>query len=104
MTWKELSPQQAQQELQDIADLKILDVRSPAEHDSHHMAGATLIPMQEIPMRLQELEPTAAYLVYCEHGIRSQQVCDFLAVQGFENLRSLQGGLSNWMESGLPVE
>ena len=104
MTWKDLTPQQVQQALQDVAELKILDVRSPAEHDQHHMTGATLIPMQEIPTRMQELDPSAAYLIYCEHGVRSHQVCDFLTANGFGDLRALQGGLANWMESGLPVE
>lgn len=104
MAWNDLTPQQVQQELQDVADLKIIDVRSPAEHQHHRMAGATLIPMQEIPTRMQELNPSAAYLIYCEHGVRSHQVCDFLTANGFGDLRALQGGLANWMESGLPVE
>ncbi len=52
MAWNDLTPQQVQQELQDVADLKIIDVRSPAEHEHHRMAGATLIPMQEIPTRM----------------------------------------------------
>ena len=57
----------------------LLDCREPEEHAIAKIAGAVLIPMQEIPQRLAELEPwrDRPIVVHCHHGVRSLRVTKF---------------------------
>jgi len=78
----------------------LLDVREPWEvqHTSLSLAGArtVCIPMQEIPARLNELEPTQPILGLCHHGVRSLQVVAFLERQGYTSLYNIAGGIDAW--------
>jgi rhodanese-related sulfurtransferase len=78
----------------------LLDVREPWEvqHASLSLAGArtVCIPMQEIPARLNELEPTQPILGLCHHGVRSLQVVAFLERQGYTSLYNIAGGIDAW--------
>ena len=78
----------------------LLDVREPWEvqHASLSLAGArtVCIPMQEIPARLNELEPTQPILGFCHHGVRSLQVVAFLERQGYTSLYNIAGGIDAW--------
>lgn len=80
--------------------LLLLDVREPweAQLASIRPPGVTakLIPMGEIPARLQELDPAQSILCYCHHGVRSLQVVAFLERQGFESVYNLAGGIDAW--------
>jgi len=82
------------------ADAKplLLDCRQPEEFAICALAGATLVPMNEIPSRLQELDPDATTIVYCHHGVRSLHVTVFLRQQGFRDVRSLKGGIDRWSQ------
>lgn len=103
MSYRDLDPHQAQAELQADPTLRILDVRTAPEFHSHRLPNATLIPVQELAQRLGELDPTANWLVHCEHGRRSLTACDLLAKAGFLKLANLRGGLAYWAGSGLPL-
>jgi rhodanese-related sulfurtransferase len=78
----------------------LLDVREPWEVQQAPLsvAGArTLcIPMQEIPSRLNELEPSQPILGLCHHGMRSLQVVAFLERQGYERVYNVAGGIDAW--------
>lgn len=74
----------------------ILDVREPWEHDVCRIAGAQLLPMQQIPARLGELPQDRDIVVMCHHGMRSLQVANFLAQSGFTEVVNLQGGIDAW--------
>ena len=103
MAWNDLSPASAAAALSDDADLLVLDVRTPGEYLAHRIDGATLLPVQELQMRVQELDPDRRYLVVCEHGVRSVAACGYLAELGFEALSNLQGGMAHWSAQGLPT-
>ena len=90
--------------LQQNPDWIVLDVRTEPEFDEHRIAGARLLPIQELQERLDELDPTNRYVVVCEHGMRSQMACAFLAEQGFASLINARGGMAHWLDVGLPVE
>ena len=78
-------------------DLLLLDVRTEGEWNAYHIPGATLLPMQVITSRLEELDPHRETIVLCEHGVRSLRVARFLAEQaGFENVGNMLGGMSEW--------
>jgi rhodanese-related sulfurtransferase len=78
-------------------DLLLLDVRTEPEWNAYHIPGATLLPMQAITTRLNELDPQRETIVLCEHGVRSERVARFLVDQaGFDNVGNMLGGMSEW--------
>jgi rhodanese-related sulfurtransferase len=91
-----LSPAQLRQLLDAGEPLVLLDVREPEEVALGRIAGALHIPMGEIPGRLHELDPDAAIVVYCHHGIRSASVAAFLLQREFTNVANLGGGIDAW--------
>ena len=75
----------------------VLDVREPWETTAAPFAGATLMPMGDVPSRAhQELDPDAPIVVLCHHGARSLSVTMWLRQQGFEHVQSLAGGIDHW--------
>ncbi|MEM6749048.1 MAG: rhodanese-like domain-containing protein [Planctomycetota bacterium] len=76
----------------------LLDVREPDEIATASIAGALCVPMGEIKSRLQELAQHDAdpVVVFCHFGGRSMQVTAFLREQGFDNVRSMAGGIDLW--------
>jgi rhodanese-related sulfurtransferase len=76
--------------------LQLLDVRQPWEFSICHIDGSQLIPMHEIPSRLEQIDPEQELVVICHTGMRSQQVCLYLRHAGFENVLNLTGGVHAW--------
>ena len=76
----------------------LLDVREPAEVRAAAIADSVRIPMGEIKSRMADLEEYAddPVVVLCHHGGRSMQVTAFLKQQGFEEVRSMAGGIDLW--------
>ena len=76
----------------------LLDCRNPDEHKLVNIAQARLIPMNELPQRVGELDEfrQAEIVVHCHHGGRSLKVTHWLRQQGFENVRNLTGGIDQW--------
>ena len=76
----------------------VIDVRQPEEHAIGHIDGA-LIPLGELPDRLDELEPhreDEQIVVHCRSGGRSGKAVEFLQSQGFDNVVNLKGGILAW--------
>jgi phage shock protein E len=85
----------------DGAPLFLLDIREPGEIAHAYAAGATLIPMNQVPSRTTELPAKdARILVYCAAGARSHGVAHWLREQGWADTWSLMGGLSAWGAGG----
>src|SRR6218665_2043607 len=80
----------------------LLDLREPweAQLASIRIAGVAdkLLPMGQVPERLDELDPLQPVIVYCHHGMRSMQVVAFLQRQGFETVYNLAGGIDAWSQ------
>ena len=74
----------------------LLDVREPWEFDVCHIDNSINIPMGQIPARLQELPADGEVVVICHHGVRSQQVIQFLQPQTSLELINLDGGVDAW--------
>jgi len=77
-------------------DIQILDVREMWEFAIAHLAGSTLVPMHELGARLDELDRSRPTVIVCHHGIRSLHAALALRGRGFENVRSLRGGIQRW--------
>lgn len=76
----------------------LLDVRQPWEYDICSLHNAQLIPMSEIPTKLDELDKNQEIVVICHHGIRSLRVATFLEASGFKNVINLNGGVNAWAQ------
>lgn len=78
----------------------LLDCRTPDEHATSKIAGALLIPMQDLPERVGELaiHKAAPLIVHCHHGMRSLRVAKWLRDQGFSLAQSMRGGIDAWTD------
>ena len=74
----------------------LLDVRENWEFATCSIAGATLIPMNTIPARIEELDEDAEIVCICHHGARSMAVAAFLERNGFAKVINLTGGIHAW--------
>ncbi len=75
----------------------ILDVREEREYAVPNIDG-TLIPLQQLPHRLEELEEhkDALVVVHCRSGGRSAQAVQYMRSMGFAHARNLRGGMLAW--------
>jgi rhodanese-related sulfurtransferase len=94
-----VSPSEGYQMVQDGAFF--LDVRRQDEWDQYHAIGATLIPLDELPDRLNELPKDKPIVVICHSGNRSKTGRDILLQNGFQ-ATSVAGGLLQWYADNLP--
>ena len=85
-------------------DIFMLDVREQWEYDEGHIPDITLIPMGDIPNRLDELPRDKEIIVTCRSGNRSGQITALLQSNGFTNIHNMQGGILAWESAGLPVD
>lgn len=94
----EITCAELQSRLDGDSSFVLLDCRETEEHEIVRIESATLLPMSEIMQRVGELEPhrETEIVVYCHHGMRSQQVAAWLRQQGFEKAQSLAGGIDQW--------
>jgi rhodanese-related sulfurtransferase len=81
----------------------LLDVREPWEFEKARIAGAQLVPMREVPSRLEELDQDRDVVAICHHGGRSQQVAMFLEKAGFTRMHNLVGGVDAWSRAVDPT-
>lgn len=94
-TW---SAQKAREIFQDTNQeaYNLIDVRHPREYESGHLPGAHLIPLDELPDRLEDLDPKKLTITYCAKGIRSRAAAALLLGSGFREVHSIEGGLEAW--------
>jgi rhodanese-related sulfurtransferase len=82
----------------------VLDVRTQEEWNEFHAPNTTLIPLDQLASRLNEVPRDRQVVVVCRSGNRSQQGRDILLNAGFEQVTSMAGGLNEWRASGYPIE
>ncbi len=76
-------------------DLFILDVREPFEYQIANIGGK-LIPQNEVPQRLSEIDRDREIVVQCKSGGRSQRIAEFLKQSGYPDVVNLAGGILAW--------
>ncbi len=97
----EINVDQAYQEYQQ--GTFVLDVRTVEEWNEFHAPGTTLIPLDQLAQRVNELPRDRQIVVVCRSGNRSQSGRDILKQAGFEQVTSMAGGLNEWRAKGYPV-
>jgi adenylyltransferase/sulfurtransferase len=75
----------------------VLDVREPHEYQIANIGGH-LIPLNDLPKRVSELDASREIVVHCKMGGRSAKAVDFLRQSGFSNVHNLAGGITAWAE------
>jgi molybdopterin/thiamine biosynthesis adenylyltransferase/rhodanese-related sulfurtransferase len=76
-------------------DVFVLDVREPHEYQIVNMGGH-LIPLNDLPRRVNELDSSREIVVHCHHGPRSARAVEFLQEMGFRKVKNLVGGIDQW--------
>jgi adenylyltransferase/sulfurtransferase len=93
---QQVTAKQLAEQLKTGQRVTLLDVREPQEWDITHLPNAKLIPLGEVPERMNELDTADDIVVYCHHGQRSARAIGFLQKMGFSKLRNLAGGIDSW--------
>lgn len=80
----------------------VLDVRTPEEYAAGHLEGAVNINFYEpdFHTRLETLDKTVPYAVYCHSGGRSGKALERMRELGFTSVMNLQGGIVAWQQAG----
>jgi len=81
-----------------------LDVRSQEEWSQGHIANSMLIPLDELPNRLNEVPREQDIVVVCKSGARSKEGATILRQAGYTRVTCMTGGLEAWAAARYPVE
>ncbi|PLX87991.1 MAG: rhodanese-like domain-containing protein [Desulfuromonas sp.] len=98
-----ISAVQARDMIAGDSQIYLLDVRTFQEYSQVRLAGAHLIPIDQLLRRIAELPKDQPILVYCAVGSRSTQVVNYLAKIGYGPVYNLNGGIWAWQLRGYPV-
>jgi phage shock protein E len=84
----------------------LIDVRTPDEYASGFIAGAANMDFLSggFAGSLDSLDKSKTYLLYCAAGARSDKAAAMMREKGFENVKTLKGGLNAWSEEGLSLD
>ena len=88
------------------ANIAILDVRTAKEFADGHVAGAFNIDVNQadFTQKIDELDRSKTYIVYCRSGRRSSKAVCIMSAKGFKNLYNVSDGFVGWNKNGLPFE
>jgi rhodanese-related sulfurtransferase len=85
---------------EDWKNIYVVDTRDADQYQASHIPGAVNIEWRQVLGRRAELPSDKMVLVYCNTGTLSAQAGFALRVSGMDNVRILQGGLSEWKAKG----
>ena len=78
-------------------DVQLIDVREPYEYQIAQIGGK-LIPQNDVPQRLAEIDRNREVVVHCRSGARSQRIAEFLVQNGYPQVSNLAGGILAWSD------
>lgn len=80
----------------------ILDVRTPDEYTTRHIAGAIDISYESAQFKneVTKLDRNKQYLVYCQTGVNSATAAQIMAGLGFKDIQNISGGYAAWVQAG----
>jgi adenylyltransferase/sulfurtransferase len=78
-------------------DVYLIDVREPYEYQLAQIGGK-LIPQNDVPQRLAEIDRNREVIVHCRSGVRSQRIAEFLKQSGYPRVVNLAGGILAWAD------
>jgi len=92
----QIEPAKLRQRLQAGEQLNLIDVREDEEVAAGMIPGARHIPMNQIPSRLEEIDPDQEVIFICRSGYRSERVCEYLQQHGYDKCVNMTGGMLQW--------
>ena len=95
----QIGVEQARQRHSENTDLAFWDVREGGERSGGMIEGAVAVDQAKAEEIIRSWPRDREIIVYCEHGTRSLQATQFFKGHGFENIKSLAGGYSEWATS-----
>lgn len=103
-----ISPRQLFDRQKQDASLRLLDVRTPAEHAEMHVPGVHLMPLDRLDterlLNADGFSKGAPVYLLCKSGGRATQAAEKLEKGGFAHCCVVEGGTQAWADAGLPVE
>lgn len=99
---RDMSPLELKRRLDERQPTVLLDVREPMEYRIVNLPGSILIPLGQLPDRAAGLDPSASYVVYCHHGVRSVGAVEFMRGLGLKAW-NLAGGIAAWTDQVDPT-
>lgn len=87
-------------------NIAILDVRTAKEFADGHVAGAVNIDVNQtdFAQKIDQLDRSKTYIVYCRSGRRSRKAVGIIAAKGFKNFYNVSDGFVGWSKNGLPFD
>jgi len=84
-------------------DVKVIDVREPAEHMTSHIEGAELLPLSKL--KGEDIKHNKnTYIIYCQRGSRGKSACEKLLAHNPDlNIYNINGGINEWVNEGYSV-
>jgi adenylyltransferase/sulfurtransferase len=98
VTVPSVSVQELKRKLDARERIQLIDVREPFESEIAKIDSARLIPLGELPARLEDLDRENYMVVHCHTGKRSAQAVQLLQRAGFPNVFNLEGGIDRWSD------
>ena len=102
--YEEIDVVELEKHLNNGSSPTIIDVREDFELEISKLDDAVHIPMNDLPNRLDELNPETDYVIMCRTGVRSAQICEFLSNQNFRSVLNLTGGINEWVQQIDPTQ
>ncbi len=93
----QVSPKDLKKRIDAGEDVFILDVREPFEYQIANIGGV-LIPQNDVPKRIGEIDRNREIVVQCKSGGRSQRIAEYLLQSGFPRVSNLSGGILAWSD------
>jgi thioredoxin len=104
--YQTVSVEKFSQLLEQNASAFIIDVRTPQEFNSGHIAGAANVDFYDATFKtvLSKLDKSRKVLVYCKSGGRSSSAMEMMKEMGFSEVYNLDGGMLAWSNANQPIE
>ena len=98
----EVSADEVKLKLDRSDEFILVDVREPSEYDICRIDGSILIPLGKIeemePKNLNGISKSNKIILHCKAGVRSLKAAKALKKMGFEDVKSMAGGIESWSE------
>jgi len=94
----DIDPTEVKEKIDRGDDFVLIDVREPHEYQICNIPSAKLIPLGELPKRVNELNTTDEIVAHCKSGMRSAKAVEFLKQAGFKRIRNMKGGILAWSD------
>lgn len=94
----DIEPVEVRRRMERGEAVQLVDVRDPVELQISSLPGAILIPLAQLPQRLDELDRGKQLVLFCRTGVRSVRALRLLAAQGYTRVYSLKGGINAWAD------